>query len=96
MLENPEKITSSQLETKLQSSDSKQNIAKNYGMSRASVARLFRIDKLIFELKGLVDDGKIAVNAGVQLSYLSEETQLETTDLSGASDLRLLQTVPII
>lgn len=82
MLENPEKITSSQIETKLQSGDSKQNIAENYGMSRASVARLLRIDKLIFELKGLIDDGKIAVNAGVQLSYLSEETQLEIADLS--------------
>lgn len=83
MLENPEKITSSQIETKLQSGDSKQNIAENYGMSRASVARLLRIDKLIFELKGFVDDGKIAINAGVQLSYLSEETQLEIADLSG-------------
>lgn len=83
ILENPEKITSSQIETKLQSGDSKQNIAENYGMSRASVARLLRIDKLIFELKWLVDDGKIAVNTGVQLSYLSEETQLEIADLSG-------------
>lgn len=82
MLENPEKITSSQIETKLQSGDSKQNIAENYGMSRASVARLLRIDKLIFELKWLVDNEKIAVNAGVQLSYLSEETQLEIADLS--------------
>lgn len=82
MLENPEKTTSSQIETKLQGGDSKQNIAENYGMSRASVARLLRIDKLIFELKGLIDDGKIAVNAGVQLSCLSEETQLEIADLS--------------
>lgn len=82
MLENPEKITSSQIKTKLQSGDSKQNIAENYRMSRASVARLLRIDKLIFELKGLVDSGKIAVNTGVQLSYLSEETQLEIADLS--------------
>ncbi|MDE5771184.1 MAG: ParB N-terminal domain-containing protein [Ruminococcus sp.] len=83
ILENPEKITSSQIETKLTNGDSKQNIAENYGMSRASVARLLRIDKLIFELKGLIDDGKIAVNAGIQLSYLSEETQLEISDLSG-------------
>ena len=82
MLENPEKITSSQIETKLQSGDSKQNIAENYGMSRASVARLLRIDKLIFELKGLVDSGKIAVRSGVELSYLSEKTQLEIADLS--------------
>ncbi|MDE6034345.1 MAG: ParB/RepB/Spo0J family partition protein [Ruminococcus sp.] len=47
MFEKPEKITSSQIETKLQSGDSKQNIAENYGMSRASVARLLRIDKLM-------------------------------------------------
>lgn len=83
MLENLEKITSSQIDTKLQSGDSKRNIAENYGMSCASVARLLHIDKLIFELKVFIDSGKIAVNAGVQLSYLSEETQLEIVDLSG-------------
>ena len=44
-------------------------------MSRASVARLIRISKLIPALQELVDSGDIALNAAVELSYLSEETQ---------------------
>lgn len=77
MLENP---TSSPVGEKLNSAEI---LSEEYSMSSRNISRLLRIDKLIFELKWLVDDGKIAVNAGVQLSYLSEETQLEISDLSG-------------
>ena len=67
--------TSSQFETKLESGDSKTALGSEYGMSRASVARLIRISKLIPALQELVDSGDIALNAAVELSYLSEETQ---------------------
>ena len=67
--------TSSQFETKLESGDSKTALGSEYGMSRASVARLIRISKLIPALQERVDSGVIALNAAVELSYLSEETQ---------------------
>ncbi len=75
LLENPENTTSFPVGTKLENGDCKQNIADNYGMGRTSVARLIRIDKLINELKQLIDNGSLAVRSGVELSFLSEDTQ---------------------
>ncbi|MCM1316325.1 MAG: ParB N-terminal domain-containing protein [Alistipes senegalensis] len=77
MLENP---TSRPVGEKLNSAEI---LSEEYSMSSRNISRFLRIDKLIFELKGLVDSGKIAVRSGVELSYLSEETQLEIADLSG-------------
>ncbi len=79
MLENP---TSFPVGTKLENGDCKQNIADNYGMGRTSVARLIRIDKLIDELKALIDSGVLAVRSGVELSFLSAETQSEIAELA--------------
>lgn len=76
MLENP---TSRPVGEKLNSAEI---LSEEYSMSSRNISRLLRIDKLIFELKGLVDSGKIAVRSGVELSYLSEKTQLEIVDLS--------------
>ena len=76
MLENP---TSRPVGEKLNSAEI---LSDEYSMSSRNISRLLRIDKLIFELKGLVDSGKIAVRSGVELSYLSEETQLEIAELS--------------
>ena len=64
--------TLSQFDTKL---DTTQEIGDKYGISRATVARLLRIDTLIYELKTRIDDGEIAVNAGVELSYLTQQEQ---------------------
>ena len=82
MLEHPEQSTSFPVGTKLDNGDCKQNIADNYGMGRTSVARLIRIDKLINELKDLIDNGTLAVRSDVELSFLSEETQLEIAKLT--------------
>lgn len=82
LLEHPEKATSFPVGTKLEYGDCKQSIADNYGMGRTSVARLIRIDKLIDELKVLIDNGVLAVRSGVELSFLSKETQLEISELA--------------
>lgn len=66
------KSTSYPLDTKL---DSKKELGQEFNLSRMSVARYLRIYKLIQPLKSLVDEGKIAMRAGVDLSYLSEEKQ---------------------
>lgn len=74
MLENSETdiLTLTPLESKL---DSGKAIGAEYGLSKGSVIRLIRIDKLIDELKALVDSGNLAIRAGVELSFLSEDTQ---------------------
>ena len=55
--------------------NSDQNLAKEYGVSPRNISRYLRIDKLNDELKNLIDNGKVALRAGVDLSYLSEENQ---------------------
>ena len=81
LLENPnaeaEETTLNPLGSKLDTSES---VGKEYGVSKGSVVRLFRINKLVDELKTLVDSGDIAVRSGVELSFLSNEAQTEVAE----------------
>lgn len=65
-------LTSGPMGTKL---DSKKELGEDYNLSSRSVARYLRIDQLNPQLKDQVDEGKIAMRAGVDLSYLSKENQ---------------------
>ena len=65
-------VTFGPMDQKLQTRD---KLAEEYNLSSRSVARYLRIDKLSEELKALVDEGKIAMRAGVDLSYLSPDNQ---------------------
>ena len=51
------------------------DILRELAVSKGSVVRLIRINKLTDELKALVDSGDIAIRTGVELSFLSEDTQ---------------------
>lgn len=64
--------TSCPLGTKL---DSKKEVGKEFELSARTVARYLRINNLNHELKELVDEGKVAMRAGVDLSYLAHENQ---------------------
>jgi ParB family chromosome partitioning protein len=55
--------------------DTNDEVGKEYGVSKGSVVRLIRINKLIDELKEFVDSGEIAIRSGVELSFLSAEAQ---------------------
>ena len=74
LLENPnaDVSTLTPMESKL---DSGKAVGAEYGLSKGSVIRLMRIDKLSDELKTLVDSGDISIRAGVELSFLSENAQ---------------------
>ena len=76
LLENPnaevEESTLTPVASKL---DSGKSVGAEYGVSKGSVIRLIRINKLIDRLKALVDSGDIAIRTGVELSFLSEDTQ---------------------
>lgn len=74
MLEKSETdiLTLTPMESKL---DSGKAVGAEYGLSKGSVIRLIRIDKLIDELKALVDSGDVSIRAGVELSFLSAEAQ---------------------
>ncbi len=61
-------------------SDTAADIGKQMGESRDQVFRYIRLTNLIPELLQLVDDGKIAFNPAVELSYLNEEEQRALLD----------------
>lgn len=68
----PESSTLNPVGSKLDTSES---VGKEYGVSKGSVVRLIRINRLIDELKALVDSGELSIRAGVELSFLSDDTQ---------------------
>ena len=74
LMENPESATSDPVGMK-SAPDVNDNIGEHYGLGRSTVVRLIRINKLIDELKALVDSGDIAIRTGVELSFLSDDTQ---------------------
>ncbi len=57
--------------------DSREKLGEEYGLSRNSVARLLRINKLHEGIKAWVNDGKLSVRAAVELSYMDEDMQEE-------------------
>lgn len=60
------------LDTKL---DTVTNVGEKYGVSRATIARLLRIDTLVYELKNRIDEDEFGIRAGVELSYLTQTEQ---------------------
>ena len=72
LLENPN-LESELTETPSQTTRDK--VGSEYGLSGKTVSRLIRINRLIDELKEQIDNENIAFLAGVQLSYLSDDTQ---------------------
>lgn len=79
MLDGTANLTSRPMGEKLDTDDA---LSEQYGLSSRNVSRLLRINKLIDELKNLIDNGTLAVRSGVELSFLSEETQLEISELA--------------
>lgn len=56
-----------------------EEIAKDSGESRATVQRYIRLNNLIPELLDFTVEGKIAMSVGVELSYLDNLSQYEST-----------------
>lgn len=55
-------------------------VGENYGLSKDSVARLIRIDKLVDELKPYVDNGTVKIRTAVNLSYLFTSEQIKVAE----------------
>ncbi len=62
----------SQLETNIRTDE---EMAVEFGESRAQIQRYLRLIDLIPELLDLVDEDRIALSVGVELSYLPDELQ---------------------
>ena len=75
--------TSSQLETKLRSDEA---LGADSGESRAQVQRYIRLTNLIPELLTMMDEGKIALSVGVELSFLPERFQYDVLEICEMND----------
>jgi ParB family chromosome partitioning protein len=76
-------LTSSQVGTKLRTD---KIIAIEAGESRNQIQRYIRLTNLIPELLELMDEGKIALSVGVELSYLSVNMQFYVLDVIERED----------
>ena len=76
-------LTSSQVGTKLRTDE---QIAQESGESRNQIQRYIRLTNLIPGLLDLMDEGKIALSVGVELSYLSETVQRELLEIIQRED----------
>ena len=75
--------TSSQLETKQRSDEF---LGADSGESRAQVQRYIRLTYLIPELLTIMDEGKIALSVGVELSFLPEQFQYDVLEICEMND----------
>ena len=68
-------------EEKVEKTSKLAKVGQEYGLSKDSIARLIRVNKLIDELKPFVDNGEIAVRTAVNLSYLFDEEQRTVAEM---------------
>ena len=65
-------LTSNQVGTKLQTDDI---VAKGFGVSKTTVHRFIRLTELLPPILQMVDEGRIALTPGAELSFLTQEEQ---------------------
>ena len=70
-------LTSSQIATKLPKGRSDEILGEQVGESKDQIRRYIRLTELIDPLMEMVDNKEIAMNAAVELSYLSAKQQAE-------------------
>lgn len=89
-LENPEykqaEETCAPVGHKLKSRD---KVALEYGLSKNSVARLLRVDKLINPLKNRIDEDEFSLRCAVDLSYLKESEQEEINKVLSENEFKV-------
>lgn len=67
-------------------SNSREKVGEEYGLSRNTIARLVRISKLIDNINPWIDNKLISIRAGVEISYLDEESQNLLYDFNSNED----------
>lgn len=68
---------------------SRDKVGLEYGLSKNTVARLLRVDKLNNDLKMRVDNGEISIRCAVDLSYLAETEQEEVCKLLDENEFKI-------
>jgi ParB family chromosome partitioning protein len=69
--------------------NSREKVAKEYGLDSRTIARYLRVEKLIDPLKNRLDENEFAFYAAVTLSYLSRDEQQIVDDILDASHYKV-------
>ena len=89
-LENPEYIKDEASCTQLgRRLNSREKVGIEYGLSRNTIARLLRVDKLIDGLKNRTDCDEISIRCAVDLSYLIDCEQEEVEKVLSENDFKI-------
>lgn len=78
--------TSGQIVPKSEERRTTAQIGEEFGESYKTVQRYIRLTYLIPEILDMMDEGKIALSPGVELSYLDEELQYELLEIMERED----------
>jgi ParB family chromosome partitioning protein len=68
---------------------SRDKVGLEYGLSKNSVARLLRVDKLINSLKNRIDEDEFSLRCAVDLSYLKESEQGEVNNVLSENEFKV-------
>lgn len=74
---------------KVQGVKSNKITGDKYGLSKDSIARYLRINKLDDELKALIDKSELSIRAGVWLSYTTAEQQESIFHYASENNIKL-------
>ena len=66
-----------------------ESIGEKYGLSKDTIARYLRINKLISNFQTLIDENALSIRAGVSLSYLTDVEQRQLFDFITGSDIKI-------
>ena len=64
-------------------------VAAEYGFSSRNAARYLRINHLVKPFKDMIDDGKLALLAAMDISYLAEDEQTMVVRIMEQTDMKL-------
>lgn len=65
-----------ELTEKVEKPQENQTAIEKFGLSKNTIARYVRIDKLIPDFKELLDEDKISIGTGVELSHIDHDNQM--------------------
>lgn len=82
----PSKENSDQIGLNFQSKQSSEILADQVGESKNQVQRYIRLTNLIDPILEMIDNKEIAMNAAVELSYLSAKEQVEVKNAMEIED----------
>ncbi|KNY29542.1 ParB N-terminal domain-containing protein [Pseudobacteroides cellulosolvens] len=89
-LENPEYIRGNETSAPVgQKLTTREKVGNEYGLSKNTVARLLRIDKVINALKDRVDNNEISIRCAVDISYLKETEQKEIEQVLSQNEFKV-------